>query len=60
MIKDNGAVPDIEKLSHSEFDLDIDEQLRLQGKGEIEIQKVRQPHCVMLLQCRRKEGCIER
>jgi len=40
MMKDNDAVPDIEKLSHPEFDLDIDEQLRLQANGEIEIRKV--------------------
>ena len=60
MIKNNDAVPDIEKLLHSEFDLDIDEQLRLQGKGEIEIQKVRQPHYVVLLQGHRKEGYVER
>ena len=40
MIKENDAVPDIEKLSHPEFDLDLDEQLRLQGKGEIEVCKV--------------------
>jgi len=48
MMKDNDAVPDIEKLSHPEFDLDIDEQLRLQANGEIEIRKVCWLGCLKL------------
>lgn len=48
MMKDNDAVPDIEKLSNPEFDLDIDEQLRLQANGEIEIRKVCWLGCLKL------------
>lgn len=36
----NNDLPDIEKLSRNEFDLDLEEQNRLQAEGEAEIQKV--------------------
>lgn len=41
MMKENAQLPDIEKLSRHEFDLDIEEQGRLQMEGEAEIEKVR-------------------
>ena len=40
MMTDNESVPDIEKLSRHEFDLDIEEQKQLQTQCEIEVQKV--------------------
>ncbi|ESO90244.1 hypothetical protein LOTGIDRAFT_233795 [Lottia gigantea] len=38
----NESQPDIEKLNRHEFDLDIDEQTRLQALGEAEVQRVRE------------------
>lgn len=40
MMRANEALPDLEKLGHHEFDLDIDEQVRLQNEGEALLQKV--------------------
>ncbi len=40
MLKENEQVPDIEKLGHDEFDLDIEEQTFLQEAGEAEVQRV--------------------
>lgn len=40
MLKANDNRPDIEKLEQYEFDLDIEEQIRLQADGEAAIQKV--------------------
>ncbi|XP_025093863.1 LOW QUALITY PROTEIN: cilia- and flagella-associated protein 43-like [Pomacea canaliculata] len=42
MMRKNEELPDIEKLSRHEFDLDVDEQARLQAEGEAEIEKVRE------------------
>ncbi|KAL8576297.1 hypothetical protein ACOMHN_006220 [Nucella lapillus] len=42
MMKDNEELPDIEKLGRHEFDLDLDEQARLQVEGEQEIERVRE------------------
>lgn len=42
MMKDNEGLPDIEKLGRHEFDLDLDEQARLQVEGEQEIERVRE------------------
>lgn len=36
----NKTVPDIEKLQHYDFDLDVDEQQRLQTIGDAEVQRV--------------------
>lgn len=36
----NKSVPDIERLQHHDFDLDVDEQQRLQSIGDAEVQKV--------------------
>ena len=40
MMKDNDVVPDIEKLDPHEFDLDVEEQLRLQAEGDAEVARV--------------------
>ncbi|BFY97723.1 hypothetical protein BsWGS_00763 [Bradybaena similaris] len=42
MMIQNNDLPDIEKLSRNEFDLDLEEQNRLQAEGEAEIHKVRE------------------
>ncbi|CAG5125993.1 unnamed protein product, partial [Candidula unifasciata] len=42
MMIQNNDLADIEKLSRNEFDLDLEEQNRLQAEGEAEIQKVRE------------------
>ena len=39
-MRENEKVPDIERLSRHEFDLDIEEQTRLQAEGEAEVQRV--------------------
>ena len=36
----NKTVPDIEKLQHHDFDLDVDEQQRLQAIGDAEVNRV--------------------
>lgn len=36
----NKDLPEIEKLGRHEFDLDLEEQTRLQLEGEAEVQKV--------------------
>ena len=40
MMKDNEKVADIEKLNHYEFDLDMEEQRRLQAEGEENVSRV--------------------
>jgi hypothetical protein len=40
MLKDNEEVADVEKLSHHEFDLDMEEQTRLQAEEDTEVSKV--------------------
>ncbi|XP_067656775.1 cilia- and flagella-associated protein 43-like isoform X1 [Haliotis asinina] len=42
MMKNNEGLPDIEKLGRHEFDLDVDEQSKLQSLGEAEIARVRE------------------
>ncbi|KAK3520924.1 hypothetical protein QTP86_026033 [Hemibagrus guttatus] len=42
MMQENEKLPDIEKLELMEFNLDVDEQQRLQAEGEQEIAKVRE------------------
>lgn len=42
MMTQNKDLPDIEKLGRHEFDLDLEEQNRLQAEGEAEIKKVRE------------------
>ena len=41
MMKNNETLPDIEKLGHDEFNLDSEEQQRLQMEGEQHVQQVR-------------------
>lgn len=41
MLKQNEVLPDIEKLGRHEFDLDIEEQNRLQSEADAEVQRVR-------------------
>ena len=41
MMKNNETLPDIEKLGHDEFNLDAEEQQRLQSEGELRVQQVR-------------------
>ena len=40
MLKKNETLPDIEKLGRHEFDLDIEEQNRLQAEADAEVQRV--------------------
>ena len=40
MMKDNELVPEIEKLEHHDFDLDVEEQTRLQEEGDAEVARV--------------------
>ena len=40
MMKANETVIDIEKLEHHDFDLDVEEQTRLQAEGEAEVARV--------------------
>ena len=42
MIRENDTVPDIEKLSRHEFDLDIEEQRRLQAEGDADVARIRE------------------
>ena len=42
MMIENEELPAIEQLSRHEFDLDIDEQQRLQAEGEAEVERVRE------------------
>ncbi|KAH9492451.1 Cilia- and flagella-associated protein 43, partial [Bulinus truncatus] len=42
MMAENRDLPEIEKLGRHEFDLDLEEQSRLQQEGEAEVQKVRE------------------
>ena len=55
-MKDNEKVADIEKLNHYEFDLDMEEQRRLQAEGEENVTRVislssaillEQKHCLV-------------
>lgn len=40
MLKQNEVLPDIEKLGRHEFDLDIEEQNRLQAEADAEVNRV--------------------
>lgn len=40
MLKQNEDLPDIEKLGRHEFDLDIEEQNRLQAEADAEVNRV--------------------
>ena len=40
MMKENEGFPDIEQLGHDEFNLDSEEQQRLQAEGEAKVQEV--------------------
>ncbi|XP_062576681.1 cilia- and flagella-associated protein 43-like isoform X2 [Saccostrea cucullata] len=42
MLKQNETLPDIEKLGRHEFDLDIEEQNRLQAEADAEVNRVRE------------------
>ncbi|XP_033633066.1 cilia- and flagella-associated protein 43-like isoform X1 [Asterias rubens] len=41
MMKENEGLPDIEQLGHDEFNLDSEEQQRLQAMGEAKVQEMR-------------------
>lgn len=41
MLRNNATLPEIEQLNRHEFDLDIEEQLRLQGEADQEVERVR-------------------
>lgn len=40
MMEENESLPDMEKLEHQEFNLDVEEQQRLQLEGEQEVTRV--------------------
>ncbi|KAL4232016.1 Cilia- and flagella-associated protein 43 [Mactra antiquata] len=42
MLKNNATLPEIEQLDRHEFDLDIEEQLRLQAEADQEVERVRE------------------
>ncbi|XP_053407637.1 cilia- and flagella-associated protein 43-like isoform X4 [Mercenaria mercenaria] len=42
MLKNNETLPEIEQLNRHEFDLDIEEQLRLQAEADQEVERVRE------------------
>uniref|UniRef100_A0A9J7Z8Q9 Cilia- and flagella-associated protein 43 n=1 Tax=Cyprinus carpio carpio TaxID=630221 RepID=A0A9J7Z8Q9_CYPCA len=41
MIQENESLPDMEKLGHQEFNLDVEEQQRMQLEGKQEVNRVR-------------------
>ena len=45
MMTDNENVPDIEKLARHEFDLDVEEQARLQAEADAEVARVSATFC---------------
>jgi len=53
MLKQNEILPDIEKLGRHEFDLDIEEQMKLQNEADSEVHRVRiiqfQYTCIYIL-----------
>ena len=40
MMSENESMAEIERLSRHEFDLDVEEQKKLQAQCEVEVQKV--------------------
>lgn len=40
MIQENESLPDMEKLGHQEFNLDVEEQQRMQLEGKQEVNRV--------------------
>ena len=40
MLKNNETLPEIEQLNRHEFDLDIEEQLKLQAEADLEVERV--------------------
>ena len=50
MMKDNEKVADIEKLNHYEFDLDMEEQRRLQAEGEENVTRVLSLSSIILME----------
>ena len=40
MLKKNETLPEIEQLNRHEFDLDIEEQLKLQAEADLEVERV--------------------
>lgn len=42
MLKTNETLPEIERLNRHEFDLDIEEQMRLQAEADQEVERVRE------------------
>ncbi|XP_077991965.1 cilia- and flagella-associated protein 43-like [Glandiceps talaboti] len=41
MMKKNEILPDIERLAHHEFNLDVEEQQRMQAEGDAEVEEIR-------------------
>lgn len=48
MMQENESLPDMEKLEQQEFNLDVEEQKRLQAEGEQEVARVTS---AFILQC---------
>ncbi|XP_052225547.1 cilia- and flagella-associated protein 43-like isoform X5 [Dreissena polymorpha] len=42
MLHSNATLPELERLNRHEFDLDIEEQMRLQGEADQEVERVRE------------------
>lgn len=43
-MRENESLPDMERLEPQEFNLDVEEQKRLQAEGEQEVTRVRHTH----------------
>ena len=43
-MRENEALPEMERLEQQEFNLDVMERKRLQAEGEQEVQRVNTPH----------------
>ena len=53
MMRENESVEEIRRLARYEFDLDVEEQTRLQGEGDAEVQRVSiKDACVLTLSVR--------
>ncbi|KTG31662.1 hypothetical protein cypCar_00003623, partial [Cyprinus carpio] len=56
MMEENESLPDMEKLEHQEFNLDVEEQQRLQLEGKHEVTRVRKEiEMEILAKCYKRE-----
>ena len=60
MLKKNETMPEIEQLNRHEFDLDIEEQLKLQAEADQEVERVRNLLTCSLWERRQFKDRVER